>query len=100
MRLIFGKPPEDSVESEVCLVCGSDLEWVDCWQCFGEGGFHDCGEDCCCCLEPELDLNETCDECHGEGGYLECPNIKDHAEAKGVGVGSTNARLGKSPESQ
>jgi hypothetical protein len=38
-----------------------------CWQCMGDGGWHDCGEDCCCCLEPEL--NVVCDECDGEGEY-------------------------------
>lgn len=35
----------------------------------GDGGWHDCGEDTCCCLEPELDT--PCDECLGEGGYEE-----------------------------
>ena len=44
-----------------------DGEQVTCWQCHGEGGFHDCGEDCCPCLHPELDLNEVCDVCDGEG---------------------------------
>jgi hypothetical protein len=39
--------------------------WVTCWECRGEGGFHDCGEDTCCCLEP--DLNEDCPTCKGEG---------------------------------
>lgn len=31
----------------------------------GDGGWHDCQEDCCACLEPEL--NVTCDECGGDG---------------------------------
>lgn len=46
---------------------GDRGEWESCWHCFGAGGFHDCGEDCCPCAEP--DLNETCPECHGEGGW-------------------------------
>jgi hypothetical protein len=45
-------------------------EWETCWQCGGAGGFHDCGEDCCSCLEPELDLNQTCDICGGKGGWI------------------------------
>jgi hypothetical protein len=56
-----------------CPVCGAEMDWQQCWQCQGEGGFHDCGEDCCPCLYPELDLNETCGECQGKGGYWVCP---------------------------
>jgi hypothetical protein len=41
-----------------------------CWKCMGDGGWHDCGEGCCCCLEPEL--NVMCDECQGSG-YFEDP---------------------------
>lgn len=36
-----------------------------CWSCMGEGGFHDCGEDTCCCLRPKL--NVLCEVCKGEG---------------------------------
>ena len=37
----------------MCVIHG-EKEWVDCWQCGGEGWFgHDCGEDTCCCLDPE-----------------------------------------------
>lgn len=43
-------------------------DWVDCWQCGGEGySDHDCGEDCCCCLNPEN--NVICDICNGAGGW-------------------------------
>jgi hypothetical protein len=52
--------------TEACA-CGGN-GWVSCWKCMGEGGFHDCGEDCCPCLEPEL--NELCEECDGEGGWV------------------------------
>jgi len=41
---------------------------VDCWNC--SEGFIDgectCGDDTCCCLEPEPPM---CSECHGTG-YL------------------------------
>ena len=43
-------------------------EWIDCWNC-DENGFvdHDCGEDSCCCLDPEP--NVRCDICKGKGGW-------------------------------
>lgn len=54
-----------------CEKCGNELDWRDCWQCGGEGYTdHDCGEDCCCCLNPEP--NVRCDECRGKGGWLQC----------------------------
>lgn len=47
-----------------------DGEWIDCWNCGGEGySYHDCGEDVCCCLDPED--NVVCDICHGKGGWEE-----------------------------
>lgn len=39
---------------------------AECWACHGEGGFHDCGEDCCCCLDKD-EITETCEECGGSG---------------------------------
>ena len=46
---------------------GSDDEWVECWNCGGDGyADHDCGEDCCCCADPEP--NVVCHVCHGKGG--------------------------------
>ena len=38
-----------------------------CFKCFGDGGWHDCGEDCCSCANPDDDYWVECDECHGEG---------------------------------
>ena len=61
----------DEYYREQCPVCGCEMEWEPCWQCFGEGGFHDCGEDSCCCLEPELNI--PCDVCDWEGEYPVCP---------------------------
>jgi hypothetical protein len=49
--------------------CPDGKIYVDCWQCGGEGvieGECTCGEDCCCCLEPEPPV---CDICRGKGGY-------------------------------
>jgi len=42
--------------------------WQDCWNCGGERySHHDCGEDTCCCLDPED--NVLCDICRGKGGW-------------------------------
>lgn len=51
-----------------CKCCSTD--WQDCYNC--EDGFsdHDCGEDCCCCLDP-VD-NVRCDICGGKGGWAGC----------------------------
>lgn len=45
-------------------------EWVECWNCEEGYSGHDCGEDCCVCLEPED--NVRCDICHGKGGWWRC----------------------------
>lgn len=58
-------------EPSECPVCGAGMEWEQCWQCYGEGGWHDCGEDCCPCLDKE-EITEWCEECGGEGGDLVC----------------------------
>jgi len=43
-------------------------ERVDCWNCSDGYSHHDCGEDTCCCLYPED--NMQCEICRGEG-FLE-----------------------------
>lgn len=54
-----------------CRKIGHFVQNVGCWQCGGEGfSDHDCGEDCCCCLNPEN--NVRCDICEGKGGYEVC----------------------------
>lgn len=86
MRDDYYDEPEDYIEpeAETCKVCGADMEFTDCWQCGGEGygdDFHDCGEDCCCCLDPEPG---ECPECNGAGGWLECPNAEHHLVKTGA----------------
>lgn len=52
-----------------CQCCSAGFE--ECWQCGGDGVFgHDCGEDSCCCLEPEDD--EICEICGGVGAFKMC----------------------------
>jgi hypothetical protein len=49
---------------------------VECWNCGGEGdidGECTCGEDCCCCLDPEP---PRCDVCRGRG-YLIVQDLTD-----------------------
>lgn len=66
-----------------CPVCGGEQEWEDCYQCGGEGyDGHDCGEDVCCCLEPED--NESCDVCRGEGGWWWCLSAERHPSKEGL----------------
>lgn len=43
---------------------------IDCPECGGESGHHDCGEDCCCCLDTSP--NVECLICHGSG-RIHCP---------------------------
>lgn len=38
-----------------------------CWACHGEGYYHDCGDDTCCCAHPEEDDLYPCEECGGAG---------------------------------
>jgi hypothetical protein len=44
---------------------------VTCWRCGGEGELDGegctCGEDTCCCLEPEP---PSCDICNGAGSLI------------------------------
>lgn len=49
---------------------------VACWTCGGEGSWHDCGEDCCCCLIPRD--NVKCSTCQGRGVVL-CPGCASEA---------------------
>lgn len=49
---------------------------VECWNCGGEGvidGDCTCGEDTCCCLDPEPPI---CDVCGGKG-YLVVEKLTD-----------------------
>lgn len=70
---------DDDPDPWVCEVCGAELERIDCWQCHGEGGFHDCGEDVCCCLDGD-EITEDCGECDGDGFEVFCPNAAAHPQ--------------------
>ena len=64
-------PSEREGREGECPTCGDDFAWRTCWKCGGEGvDGHNCGEDTCCCLDPED--NRTCDTCDGDGGWNVC----------------------------
>jgi hypothetical protein len=60
-------PPEH--EAPCCEVCGSELEWIECWKCLGDAEFDLYEEDP---LAYAPGQTEKCDECDGEGGWLGC----------------------------
>ena len=66
--------------SEDCEICGAMTEPESCDYCNGEGGFHDCGEDCCCCADPE-EITENCPECDGDGFWMRCVALP-HTDAQ------------------
>jgi hypothetical protein len=63
----------DEDEEKLCQ-CGTEIYWVDCWSCGGEGGTD--GEDLM--MEDPLwympDDFRVCDVCEGEGGWFNCLN--------------------------
>jgi hypothetical protein len=62
-----------------CARCGGEAEWLRCANCDDGLSYHDCGEDCCCCVEPEP--NVRCDWCSGTGGSWHCANTPTWCEA-------------------
>ena len=44
------------------------LDWIECWNCGGEGRLDSCFEDTCVCLDPPCCTNR-CDVCGGNGGW-------------------------------
>lgn len=50
-------------------------DWVECWQCFGNGRLAGCFEDCCVgadCDPEDPDFfcsPSKCDVCKGKGGW-------------------------------
>lgn len=63
-----------------CPGCGADLHWESCDACEDGYNGHDCGEDTCCCLHP--DENVECGQCEGHGGWWRC--WETHTEEQGA----------------
>lgn len=77
----FRQEGDDVILSdEECPKCGHTLLWRQCWNCEDGLAYHECGDDCCCCEDPEP--NVECDICGGDGGWLICPNWENHLQEK------------------
>lgn len=58
----------DRIKCPRCKCCEADL--YQCQNCDEGLSSHDCGEDTCCCLDPEP--NVRCDTCNGKGTWFIC----------------------------
>ena len=57
--------------SKLCPRCGCcELTTEECEQCDEGLDGHDCGDDCCCCEDPEPNL--ACQFCNGRGYFEIC----------------------------
>lgn len=52
---------------DIDIIEDPDDEGEACWSCRGDGYYHDCGEDTCCCAHPDEDDLVTCSDCNGTG---------------------------------
>jgi hypothetical protein len=79
--VIARRPPSDGREWDAqCARCGSSLSFEECEQCGGEGvDGHECGDDSCCCADPEDNL--PCDICRGQGAFPRCLSSTDWCKA-------------------
>ena len=73
-------PDGYELEDCQCARCGGAVEFVTCWQCGGSGvDGHECGEDCCACIDPEE--NVPCGACDSRGGAWHCTESPEWCEA-------------------
>lgn len=69
----------DVIEEDFCQRCGCcNQDWEECTNCEEGYSSHECGEDCCNCLDPRP--NVICDICEGKGGWHVCLG---HCDSKG-----------------
>ncbi len=69
----------EAFDRECCPRCRCcEVVTDECEMCSGEGYVdHDCGEDTCCCLDP--DNNVPCGYCHGTGTWKHCGGFCDES---------------------
>jgi hypothetical protein len=70
-EIIMHVHPDDGRHWECqCARCGSSLHRERCTACEDGLDGHDCGDDSCCCLDPEP--NRLCGTCGGHEGWWVC----------------------------
>lgn len=97
MKVIADHPPKEMYATGLtihcqCARCGSSTHYEDCWNCEDGYSDHDCGEDVCCCLYPED--NVECDVCDGRGGWHVCLSSPEFCQANPL-PGRENVERGK-----
>lgn len=56
-----------------CKLCGEEKDWVDCFECGGEGYWDETD------IDPlEGDEFAPCSMCGAKGGWHECLNVEKH----------------------
>lgn len=66
-----------------CPRCGSSCSFEECTECDEFGyAYHDCGEDCCMCLDQSN--NVTCAICRGKGGWWQCLSSAEWCKANPI----------------
>src|SRR4051812_35672501 len=68
----------DEMRDKLQIFADAIAQDMDSW------GFshHECGEDCCMCLDPEP--NVRCDVCNGKGGWLRCYGCVPMTESEAI----------------
>lgn len=94
---------DDSIElgDEACPKCLSHTYRKPCDYCDDDGySEHDCGDDTCCCLLPEP--NVECDICLGRGWHNWCPtcgwDLLEKRYLNGIDERSRNPSVGREGE--
>jgi len=72
---------DEEDDSDICPLCHNEREWVDCWDCGGDGIID--GERL---MEEDpswysIDDEEPCSQCNGRGGWYECWVCQERAKA-------------------
>lgn len=76
-------PMNDGREEDCqCARCGSSCYYMDCDECVDGYSHHDCGEDCCSCVNAEY--NVRCAACGGSCGWQVCMSGQDWCEANPI----------------
>jgi len=60
-----------SNQTPVCAVCNKDLDWVQCWDCGGEGQHNQFDTDPLWYGDYDSAW-EDCETCNGHGGWKRC----------------------------